>query len=432
MKNKPKKTFTICSIVFFLVIASFPIASNAKTIDIESLNIELSGITEDLYLLHGEHYLYIEASKNTSSFNVKYAFPPDYGYQIPIFLEILDDTNASIINYEIINDTNEPNKVINFTIDNMKKDERVLIHFNCWVLIKNHDYSDLPDKVSIPKKKDDYPDEVQQWLNASKVVQSDKFLLKRKARQLKFLTFDVLKLANKIAKFSREHRYLLFLLQYYIFGYRAQDALTTLLINGECPGRSHLGCALFRANNIPARVLLANPTYNFAFEMHYMTEYYLQDYDWVLTEVHGGKTPHEPKNQIILRICHPEDENNTQTDFIYPKMKYIERWLWIDTENVTPYYVNLKEGSRIKTFEDKKIAVDSVYTGHVMNLTRDVYNQFQYYQGMNLTGENKGYFENATNYQMDAINGLKEPMNPLFNYYFNMGSAHEEYNKIMI
>ena len=434
MEKKSKKTITVCLVVFFLIFATLPIMSNAEKVDIEKRYTELSGIDKELHLLHGEHHLYIEAFENTSSFNVKYAFPPEYGYQIPIYLEILDDSTANITHYQIENDSNDPNKLINFSIGNMTKDEIVLIHFNCWVLIKNHDYSDLPDKVSIPKKADDYPDEVQQWLNASKVVQSDKFLLKRKARQLKFLTFDVLKLANKIAKFSREHRYLLFLLQYYIFGYGPQDALHTLFFNGECPGRSHLGCALFRANNIPARVILANPTYSFSFEMHYMTEYYLQGYDWVLTEVHGGKTPHEPKNQIILRICHPEDEDNTQTDFIFPKMTGLERWVWIDTENVTPYYVDLKEGSKIKAVNDKNVVIDSFPANDVVNLTRKVYYQFEYYQGMNLSEENQDYFDNATSFQMNAINGLKNPMQnePVLYYYINLEHANKQYNKIIL
>jgi len=433
MKNIPKKTITACFMIFLIIFSTIPIVSNAEKIDkknIENLFPEMTGIDENLYLLHSENHLYLEASGNTSEFNVKYAFPPEYGYQIPIYLEIVDDTNASIVNYKIENDVNEPNKIINFTISELKKDQRVLIHFNSWVLIENHDYSDMPPRVNIPKKSV-YPEEVKQWLNSSSVVQSNKFLLKRKARHIKFLTFDVIRLAGKIAKFCKNHRYFMFLLQYNLFGFRSQDALTTLLINGECPGRSHLGCALFRANNIPARVLLANPTYSFSFEMHYMTEYYLHNYGWVLTEVHGAKTPHGPENQIIQRICYPEDEADTQTDFLYPKMKGLERWLWIDNQNITPYYANLKEGSKIKTFEDKKITIDSSITGYITNLTRDVYYQFEYFQGMNLSGQNKIYFENAKQYQMDAINKLIE-FSDLLYYYIELQNANEEYNKICI
>ena len=47
------------------------------------------------------------------------------------------EVSKAVIYYQIENDSNDPNKLINFTIDNMKKDERVLIHFNCWVLILN-------------------------------------------------------------------------------------------------------------------------------------------------------------------------------------------------------------------------------------------------------------------------------------------------------
>ena len=433
MEKKPKNTIAVCLIVTLLMFASLPIISNAEKVDIEKKYTELSGIDKELNLLKGEHHLYLKAVENTSVFNVNYAFPPEYGYQLPIFLEILEDSNADIINYKIEEDVNEPNKLINFTIGNMAKDEIVKIHFNCWVLIESNDYSDMPNKVSIPKKSV-YQGEEKKWLGPTEVVQSNKLLIKLRARMLKFLTFDVIRLAGKIARFCRNHHYALFYLQFKLGAYRSQDALTTLFLNGECPGRSHLGCALFRANNIPARVLLANPTYSFEFEMHYMTEYYLHNYGWVLTEVHGGKTPHGPENQIILRICYPEDENNTQTDFLFPKMKGIERWVWIDESNVTPYYKNYNEASRIKTTNEKKFVIDSFPADDVLNLTKDSYYKFEYFQGLNLSAENQGYFDNATAYHLDAIKGLSDPeqSQPVLYYYINLEHAMEEYNKIIL
>ena len=220
---------------------------------------------------------------------------------------------------------------------------------------------------------------------------------------MKILTNNVLKLSKRIALFCRLHRFFLFYIQYKLGLYRSQDAFTALLINGECAARSHLGCALFRANNIPARVVLANPDYDFWYEIHYMTEYYLPGYGWVLTEVHKAKTPYQPKYQIILRICYPEDENDTQTDFINKKMKGLERWFWIDNEFVIPYYKDLVEGSRSKMFREKDVFTDKILGEESINLTKGVFHLYEYYLGINLLVDNLKHFKMPTIYNFKQI-----------------------------
>ena len=226
-------------------------------------------------------------------------------------MELFNDSTKKIINYKIEDDIYEPNKFVNFTIGSMKKNETVLIHFNYWVLVNNYDYSDLPKSIKIPEKSD-LPENVTKWLSSTEVVQKDKLRIKLRSRQMKFLTNNLLKLAERIGKFSRQHRYFLFLIQYTFGNYGPQDALTALKRNGECPGRSHLGSALFRANGVPARVVISTPSYyDFWFEMHYMLEYYTNEkFEWILTNPHSGVTPIEQKKHIIHRICYPEDENN--------------------------------------------------------------------------------------------------------------------------
>jgi hypothetical protein len=278
--------------------------------------------------------------------------------------------------------------------------------------------------------------EIKQWLNSSKVVQSDRFLLRFKAWQLKLFTKDnLLKLADKTAKFCKYHRLLLFLIQYRLQGilqYPPQDAFTTLLVNGECPGRSHLGCALFRANNVPARVVLAMPTrYEFWYEMHYMMEFYSDEYDWILTEVHGADILYPPQNQIILRLCHPEDENNTQADFMYPRMKGLERWLWIDNESIEPYYLDCREGSKIKSFNVNKITIDLSISEDAVGLTQEIFDKFQTYLGAELTGENLSHYQFAVDNMTLAINQLKKS-NDAFGYIYYLNKANDEFDLIVI
>ncbi|MDH7507296.1 MAG: transglutaminase-like domain-containing protein [Candidatus Thermoplasmatota archaeon] len=429
MNDKLKKILVIIVINIFLLFALTPIIDSTKVDDFKEKNFFNSEETE-LDLLRAEHYLYIDAIENVNSFNIRYSFPPEYGYQVPIIMEIVNDTTAEILNYTIENDTNEPNKIVNFSIGAMEKNSRVLIHFNYWVLVKNYDYSDFPKFVKIPKI-DELPQETIKWLSSTKVVQKKNIFIKLRARQLKMLTNNLLKLAFRIAKFCRWHRYLFFLAQYKLGLYRSQDAFATLLINGECPGRSHLGCALFRANNIPARVVLANRNYPFWYEMHYATEYYCPGYGWILTEVHKGVTPYEPKNQIILRICYPEDENSTQDDFIFPKMKGIERWFWIDNQNIKPYYIkDFTNGSKTRMFNESMIFTDIISGDEAYAITKNVFHQYQKYQGMNLTGENVQHFQNATSYQFDAIKQLKNEN--VSKYISIMNKALDEYNAIVI
>jgi len=92
---------------------------------------------QELDLLHGETYFKLIVFENIShSFNFSYAVPPIYGYQAPILIELRNDTDAKIINYRIYNDTNYPNKIINFQIAPMKKDENATFHFDFFCLCK--------------------------------------------------------------------------------------------------------------------------------------------------------------------------------------------------------------------------------------------------------------------------------------------------------
>jgi len=429
MKYKFKKVSAISVINIFLILAISPTINCIKVNNFE-ISYKESLEEKELDLLRGEYYLYIDAVENVSSFNIRYSFPPEYGYQVPIIMEIFNDTTAEILNYNIENDTNDPNKLVNFTIGPMEKNTRVLIHFNYWVLVKNNNFSDFPKYVKIPKV-NKLPPETTKWLSSTKVVQKNRILIRLKARELKILTNNLLKLASRIAKFCRWHRYMFYLVQYKLGLYRSQDAFTTLFRNGECPGRSHLGCALFRANKIPARVVLANRNYSFWYEMHYTTEYYCPDYGWILTEVHKGITPYEPKNEIILRICFPEDENDTQTDFIFPKMKGIERWFWINNQNVKAYYEKeFINGSKTRMFNEAEVFTDSNSSEEAYAVTKEVFHQFQHYLGMNLTNENMEHFQNATSYQFEAINELK--ISNVLQYISFMNNAIDEYSEIVI
>jgi hypothetical protein len=368
------------------------------------------------------------ASESVGVFHICFSFPPEYGYQIPIYLEIINDTTPKLTNYKIENDSAKPNKIINFTINPMEKNENILIHFSCWVIVENHNFSNIPEKIRFPQKCE-LPDEIKPSLSASEVVQVNNSLIRLKARELRGIQNNVVIFANRVAWFIKNHRFGLFLLELYLVGFFSQDALTTLFINGENVGRSHLACAMFRSQNIPARMILANNDQGFWTQMHYMVEYYLPTYGWVLLDSTAGKTPYETKRQVINRICYPTDENDTKNDYIFPLMKGEERWLWIDNDNLYPYYKDCEEGSRSQMFQESIVMTDENTSNHTLFLTKAVFIQYEYYLGMILIGDNFEHFQNAISYQQNALKTLATENN-INEYIYFLDLANNEYMQI--
>lgn len=422
-----KKLVAASIIILFFLLALSPLVSSESSLSEENPQTNQVDEDKELDLLRSEHYLFVNASEDVDSFHIRFAFPPDYQYQVPILFELLNDSTAEVLNYQIEDDKNEPNKVVNFTIGPMSKDEMLYLHFNYWVLVKNHEYEDLPEKVKIPKRWE-LPEETKIWLTTTSVIQSRSILIKLRARQLRGIRNDLLRFASRIAKFTRLHRYGLFLLQLWTGTFGSQDARTTLFRNGECPGRSHLGCALFRSQKVPARVIMAGPSNRHWYQMHFMTEFYLPGYGWILTEVHKGIMPYEPKNQIIVRICYPEDEEDTHPDYFFQRMRGIEHWFWIDNEDVFPYYKDLVDGSKSNMFIENEVFTDSFTAEFAFFLTKAVFYQYEYYLGMNLTGENLDHFQNAVGFQEQAVDELNDS-NP-DNYIFYIDKAYDEYKQI--
>ncbi|MFO7678397.1 MAG: transglutaminase domain-containing protein [Thermoplasmatota archaeon] len=434
-KSVGKKLFF--SIVFvILLLVSTPAQSlnlsNLNTTEIQHRSDVLSvdSNQKEISLLRGEHYIYLNATENVDNFHFWFVFPPDYGYQIPIYIQIYEDTTADILNYEIQDDEDGLNKLLHFYIGSILKDHSVLLHFSVYVLTKNHDFSDIPEKQRFPLRIQ-LPEETKQWLSASEVVQKNSILIRLKARQLRGINNDMIRYVNRVAPFIKYHRFGLFLIQLNFRVFFSQDARTTLLINGENVGRSHLACALFRSQNIPARVLLVHRDQGFWTQMHYIVEYYILDYGWVLLDSTDGKTPYDTKNQIINRICFIQDEQDTKDDYIYPLMKGLERWMWIDTDHVYPYYYDCDQGSKSQMFRECDILSNSERVEYAFVKTQLVYHQYEKYLCMNLTDENKLFFENATLYQKTAIDQLKQTQN-LNEYILYIDLAYDEYKKIQL
>ena len=422
------RIFLAVGISMCFLSASFSPLSGASLVS--SQNALVSPDVQELDLLRVEHYLYVNATEDVGVFHIRFSFPPDYEYQVPIMLDVYNDSSHSFLSsYRIENDTYEPNKVINFTMNPMNKGDSALLHFSCWVLVKNHDFSDLPSYVKFPKRYQ-LPAETKIWLAASKQVQTYSLLIRSKALQIHGLSDNLIRYAHRIAPFLRFHRYGLNVLEFQLGLLLSQDARTTLLINGENVGRAHLACAFFRIYNVPARVLLVNNDQGFWTQMHYMAEYYCPGYGWVLVETTFGKSPYATKHQVVNRVCYPQDEQNTKHDYIFPFMKGEERWLWIDTNTVTPYYVDCKTGSKAQMFTETAVSPDQLTADFAFILTQRMFRLYQKNLGVNLTSENQGHYQNATMFQKDAIAALKT--NNTEGYISFLQNAYDEFLAIQL
>ncbi len=428
--------YAVVFVVFFIifsavapVLASDSVSTNA---DIFSANQDsmVSDQHAEVYLLRTEHYLYLSAQESTEPFTVLFSFPPEYGYQVPIYLEIHNDTTDKLLNYQIEDDINKPNKLIRFTMDRLDKHALVLLHFSCFVVVRNHDFRDLPRMVRFPWKHQ-LPQDTKLWLSSSKVVQVHSLLIQRKAQQLRGIQNNMIPFAEDVAWFIRHHRYWLFVLQLNLGVFFSQDARTTLLIGGENVGRSHLACALLRSQNIPARVILVHNDQGFWTQMHYMVEYYVPGYGWVLLETTKGKTPYETKRQVINRICFISDEQDTKTDYIFKRMKGEERWLWINTSVVEPYYVDCTIGSKSQMFQEGVISTDAFTSEYTVLFTGMVFHLYQQFLGLNLTGDNKLHFEQAVVYQQKALDQFSEHQD-IYGYLLYLDLAYDQYQQIII
>jgi hypothetical protein len=436
-----------------------------NTIDIlENKATSINSDTEkELYLLHGRTNFTFLALDDVESFNFIHTIPPNYENQAPILFNIRDETTANIISYKMYNDTNYPNKVINFTIGSMTKKEKKIVSFEYWVLVKNKDYNDLPGYVEMPNF-DKLPEETKLWLSSTKAIQSNNPLIKLKAKQLlRNSDKNLLTYAENIVSYTMwtgerntkynnkrdmyihggitnilwrmfpnkfQHLPKRFIsignIDIPIVAPMFQDAVSTLLSCGVCSGVANLGTALFRAAGVPAKhLILTRMKYGVFAESEYVchciSEFYCPGYGWVWAETTVGKTAYESKHAIVLRVSYPEDENIA--GYGIQGFGGLEQWYWITDNNICK---NLStKGNCLVNLT----VVDSV-ADDAFVLTQDVWEFHTFYFGRQLSYQNKQHYLNAIYAQQDAIECFEQL--DFYGYFSNTLIAYNEYKMITL
>lgn len=382
-------------LVFLLMLAYAPVGSAENDVD--------------LHILRVENFLWLEALEQSASVNVSCVFPLEYGFQVPLWLNIFEDSTAEIASYDIVDDSDGINKLVSFEVVNLSAGQRVLIHFEAFVFVKGFEFDDIPSEIVFPDESE-LPGEVTPWLESSPVVQLNNPLVSLRSRLLRLKSGDdVMSFADEVSSFIYSHRRLLFVLQYELDVFFGQDAVSTLLLSGENVGRAHLASALFRNNGIPSRSVLAMPDQGFWTQMHYMNEYFVPGYGWVLIDGTNCSTPYPSYRQVLLRLCSIEDESDTKVDYIFPLMSGEERWFWLDSDDVVPYYVDCSYGSsRSQMFSENVLSLDGVLVDEVMNLSSSVFGSYEELLGRDLNAAQYAFFDSGMYYMQLGLQSLLE------------------------
>ncbi len=279
---------------------------------------------------------------------------------------------------------------------------------------------------------DELPEETKAWLAATEAVQSHNILIRMKAHSLLLRTDCLNVLAARIVKYTSLHEMRLWL--WYFFNAlptntrsgwaKYLDAASSLFFGGTCTGRANLGTALFRANGVPARVLHVMPTWSSGwYDMHYISEYYSLDNGWVLAETVLGITPLEQKQNIILRVNYPADEDTAGNRGDY--YGGCEPWFWMDA-NVMIYWTH--QGSGAQSWLHNALWTDNDTSAQSLAITKMVYPMFIKYAGVELTGENQHHYSNAILAEVSAINCFTQL--DITGYLANMTLAYQEFSQI--
>ena len=160
---------------------------------------------------------------------------------------------------------------------------------------------------------------------------------------------------------------------------------------------------------------------------------YVPEYGWVYSEIPQGHFTYEPKKRLNLRISFPWEENDTDHYGQSERIIGMHRWFWISDDNIDYIYYNSKnnDNSMMQSRIENEVCTDSVKANETFIKTREVYYLFEYYQQIELVGDNLIYYQNAVSFQKEAIFELSESDN-LDDYLGYLEKSKEEYNKIIL
>ena len=155
------------------------------------------------------------------------------------------------------------------------------------------------------------------------------------------------------------------------------------------------------------------------YNIHYICEYYCPEYGWIFAETSAGITPYYPKYDIVLRVNYPEDENTIGNGLDY--YGGCEQWYWVDSEDIYG-------SAQTQSWIENEVITSEDNATIAFQITKTDWKYYTQYAGSNLTEENQQHFNNATEFQEDALWCLS--LSDVDGYIDNMTLAYFEYIEI--
>ncbi|MCD4734617.1 MAG: T9SS type A sorting domain-containing protein [Bacteroidales bacterium] len=337
-----------------------------------------------IYLHKADGKLTIMGNATKSPYTVYFVIPIAFREQAPIWFEI---DCPQMINYKYIR-LSAYNVAVAATLTNTP--DTIHLNWTSWVLIKQHDYSDIPASVPIPTISE-LPDSVTSWLQPTACVQWNDSTVHFIADSVRGSTNDLIVLADKINNYCYN---IPWTFPHAPFSF---DAYYAMKWGNSCTGHAHAGAAIFRANGIPCRVLLNMPAFYYGnFDMHWMIEYYIPDYGWVKMETSIGSNPYnDAHNEVITIACNIEDE------FSITFPDNIESyWFGSDTifNHLSPSWGGAHSITQYKMGWDTASKIDQI-----ISLTDSVYRYNTIFKGINLNNQQLNYLNIAIEFQNKAF-----------------------------
>jgi len=109
-----------------------------------------------IHLIRARGDLNVTVLSSSETYEAYFHIPIPFQEQVPILIEV---ESPQLIDYRFIH-MNSPNVLV---AARMRQAEDTELDWTAWVLVKENDYSDLPDSVAIPTR-EQLPDSVKKWL----------------------------------------------------------------------------------------------------------------------------------------------------------------------------------------------------------------------------------------------------------------------------
>ena len=365
-----------------------------------------NGETEELILIKDKVPFRIYGT-SSQVFHLFYHTPVMFeNVQAPLLFENVwfESSDGEIHNFKVAHGYSGTNTLLDIKMEAYATVEG---YYSSWSLIKSNYYTDLPDCLELVPE-EQLPGNVKQWLSSTDFLQVDEGRIRMVAYVLRGETNNVNKIARRVATYTAKTLP-------YMYG--IQDALTVLKKHGGvCTGRADLGAALMRVHDVPCRVLGVCIS-------HFIMEYYAYPYGWVRVDTSMFTVPSPTPDWRVQYCAYPEDETTREINGLGPGGGLIAYWGTVPYVRwgITCIYNKWQHW-------DHKLNANSEDVDEAMSLTQEAWGYYHNYLGTDLSSQNQIFFDNAVDYELDAIDCFKEQN--INGYIENMDLACTEFKKI--